>query len=121
MSTEIHIDVNSAAQDSMKHMQRVLVNAYDINNLNVSAFVTATGKQVQLKSEKVSDRPEGISFSGFLITWIRVQLTQELCRNLHSFHSVFAYHSTGTFQKKVVLKECIHRCQSSRVQKKIKD
>ena len=57
MSTEIPIDVHSATQDSMKEMQRALVSAYDINNLNVSVFLTAAGKQVQLKSEKVSDRP----------------------------------------------------------------
>ena len=29
-------------------------------------------------------------------------LTQELCRNQHSFHSTFAYHNTGIFQKKIV-------------------
>ena len=45
----------------MKQMQRVLVSAYSIKNLNASAFLTATGKQVHLKSEKVSDKPEGIS------------------------------------------------------------
>ena len=47
---EIPIDTHSAAQDSMKQMQRVLVSAYDINNLNASAFLTAAGNQVQLKS-----------------------------------------------------------------------
>ena len=62
VSTEIPIDVHSATQDSMKQMQRVLVSAYNIINLNASAFLTATGKQVQLRSEKVSDRPEGVSF-----------------------------------------------------------
>ena len=48
--TEIPIDTHSAAQDSMKQMQRVLVSTYDINNLNASAFLTAAGNQVQLKS-----------------------------------------------------------------------
>ena len=33
VSTEIPIDVHSAIQNSMKQMQRVLVNAYDIINL----------------------------------------------------------------------------------------
>ena len=49
VSTEIPIDVHSAAQDSMKQMQRALGSAYDINNLNESAFLTAIGKQVQLR------------------------------------------------------------------------
>ena len=62
VSTEIPIDVHSAAQNAMKQMQRVLGSAYNIINLNASAFLTATGKQVQLRSEKVSDRPEGVSF-----------------------------------------------------------
>jgi len=65
VSTEILIDVHSAEQDSMKQMQRVLGSAYDINNLNASAFLTATDKQVQLKSEKVNDRPEVILFFRF--------------------------------------------------------
>ena len=60
ISTEIPIDVYSATQDSMKQMQRALVSTYDINNLNASSFLTATGKHVQLNSEKVSDRPEEI-------------------------------------------------------------
>ena len=55
-------------------------------------------------------------FSGFPITWIRVRLFQELYRNLHSFHFAFTYHSTCTFQKEIVLKKFIRRCQSSRVQ-----
>ena len=42
-----------------------MVSAYNINNLNASAFLIATGKQVQLKSEKVSDRLEGKSFFRF--------------------------------------------------------
>ena len=65
VSTEIPIDVHSATQDSMTQIQRVLVSAYGINSLNASAFLTATGKQVQLQSEKVSYRPEIISFSRF--------------------------------------------------------
>ena len=44
VSTEIPIDMHSAAQDSMKERQRVLVSSYDINNLNASTFLTATGK-----------------------------------------------------------------------------
>ena len=62
VSTEIPIDVHSATQDSMTQMQRVLVIVYDINNFNASALLTATDKQVQLKSEKVGDRPERIFF-----------------------------------------------------------
>ena len=46
VSTEIPIDVHSAAQDVMKQIQSVLDSAYDINNLNASAFLTTTGKQV---------------------------------------------------------------------------
>ena len=65
VSTEIPIDVHSAAQDSMKQIQRLLVSTYDINNLNAFAFLTATSKQVQLKSEKVGDRPDEISFFRF--------------------------------------------------------
>ena len=65
VSTEIPIDVHFAAQDAMKNMQRVLASAYDIDNLNVSTFLTTTGKQVQLKSEKFADRPEEFSFFRF--------------------------------------------------------
>ena len=65
MYVEIPIDVHSVAQDSMKQMKRALVSTYDINNLNAFAFLIATGIQVQLKSEKVGDRPEGISFFRF--------------------------------------------------------
>ena len=65
VSTKNPIDVHSAAQDSMKQIHRILVSAYDISNLNVSAFLTATGKKIQLKSEKVSNRPEGVSVFKF--------------------------------------------------------
>ena len=65
VSTEIPIDVHFAAQDAMKKMQRVLASAYDINNLNISTFLTTTGKRVQLKSEKLADRPEEFSIFRF--------------------------------------------------------
>jgi len=50
---EISIDVDLAAQDSTKQMKMVLASVYDINNLNTSAFLTASGKQAQLKSDNL--------------------------------------------------------------------
>ena len=62
---EITIDVDYAAQDAMKQMNKVLTSVYDIKNINASVFMTGTGYKVQMKSEKLKERPEGISFFRF--------------------------------------------------------
>ena len=62
IAQEIPIDVHSTAQDATKQMQKVLRSVYDIDNLNTSAFLTVSGKQAQLKLDKIAERSEGLSF-----------------------------------------------------------
>jgi len=46
-------------------MKKVLASVCNIDNLNASAFLNATGKQLQLQSEKLTDRSAGIIFVRF--------------------------------------------------------
>ena len=59
------IDVDSAAQEATNQMKRVLASVTNVQNLNAAAFIGATGKQLTLASEKLSDRPDGLSFFRF--------------------------------------------------------
>ena len=118
VSTEISIDVHSAAQDATKQIQRTLASVYDINNLNVSVFLTATVKQVQLKSEKFADRPDGLSFFRFSYNLDSTSISPRIMQKPTFFYSAFAYNITGIFGEKIVLKIFIRRYQNSRVQRK---
>ena len=65
VAQDILIDVHSDAQDATKQMLKVLGSVYNIVNLNVSAFLTATGTHAQLKLDKLVDMPEALSFFKF--------------------------------------------------------
>jgi len=43
-------------------MQNVLDSVYNIEKLNASVFLTSTGKQAHLASEKLKDRPDNVTF-----------------------------------------------------------
>ena len=68
VSQEVPIDVDLAAQDSTKQTERVLASAYNVDNINGPTFLTAQSKVVHLRSETLSDRPEGILYFRFLIS-----------------------------------------------------
>ena len=53
---EVPIDMDSAAQESTKQMQKVLASVYKVENLNGSAFLTSQSKLIHLKSENLGDR-----------------------------------------------------------------
>ena len=95
-----------------------MVSAYNINNLNASAFLIATGKHVQLKSEKVSDRLEGKLFFRFFYNLDSTSISPRIMQKPTFFYSAFAYNITGIFGEKIVLKIFIRRYQNSRVQRK---
>ena len=57
---EIPLGVDSAAQDATKLMSTVVASVYRFENLNALAFLTCTGKQAQLTSDKLADRPENL-------------------------------------------------------------
>ena len=50
---EVPIDVDSAAQDSTKQMERVLASAYNVDNLNDSVFLTVQLMVVHLKLKNI--------------------------------------------------------------------
>ena len=75
---EIPIDVDLAAQDSTKIMEKIIVSVYNIDNLNGSAFITAQVRTVQLKSEKLKDRPEGISLFRFAFSIDPAELDERI-------------------------------------------
>ena len=59
---DIPLDVDSVAQDATKLMGTVVSSVYKVNNLDTLAFLTDMGKQANLTSEKISNRPENVSF-----------------------------------------------------------
>jgi len=62
---KISIDVHSAAQDATNQILKVLGSLYNIDNRHASDFLTVTGAQAQLKSDKLAERTESLSFFRF--------------------------------------------------------
>ena len=62
---EVSINVDSAAKDAMNKRKKVLTSVTRAQNLNVSAFLNETGKQVNLMTNKLEKRPEEITFFHF--------------------------------------------------------
>ena len=63
---EISIKVDPAAQDATKEMKKVLASVNDISNINISAFLTAVGNQVKIKSENLKTDLTGLHSSDSL-------------------------------------------------------
>ena len=63
IAREVPTETFTAQQEATKVMYKIRRCVFDVNHLQTVVFLNASGKTVNVKSEKLNDRPRGLTLS----------------------------------------------------------
>ena len=93
---KLPIETFTAQQEAIKVMYKVWCCALNVNHLQVVAFLNTSGKTVKVNSDKLNDRPRGLTFFQFSCNIDSVNTDPYIRQKNLTFSYAYAFSNTIT-------------------------
>ena len=93
---KVPIEKFSAQQEPIKVIYKVWCCVFNVNHLQVVAFLDASGNTVKFNTDKLNDRPIGLNFFWFSCKIDSVNTNPYICQKNLTFSSASAFTNTIT-------------------------